>query len=104
VAVAEADLEREQDIEELRRIALAQHAQIQQLIRQLQRKCDTLSFYTGNKDELQQTLALIESLTKQASRVAEAAKKPAPKTPKKKPERSGSTEQPECRMSLSGSS
>ncbi len=60
MAVLEADLEREQDIEELRRIALAQHAQIQQLIRKLKQKCDTLSFYTGNKDELQQTLALIE--------------------------------------------
>ncbi len=95
MSVVEADLEREQDIEELRRIALAQHVQIQQLIRQLQRKCDTLSFYTGNKDELQQTLALIESLTKQASKVAEAAKKPASKPAKKKPERSGPTDQPQ---------
>ncbi|HET9350172.1 MAG TPA: IS66 family transposase [Burkholderiales bacterium] len=94
MAVGEADLEREQDIEELRRIALAQHAQIQQLIRQLQRKCDTLSFYTGNKNELQQTLALIEKLTEQASRAAAAARKPAPKAPPKKPDRSGPTEQP----------
>lgn len=59
-------LERESDIEELRRIAMAQHAQIQQLIRQLRRKCDQLAFYTGNKDELQQTLALIETLTGEA--------------------------------------
>jgi transposase len=94
VGVGEADLEREQDIEELRRIALAQHAQIQQLIRQLQRKCDTLSFYTGNKDELQQTLALIEKLTEQATRAAAAAKKPTPRPPAKKPDRSGPTEQP----------
>ena len=94
MSVGEADLEREQDIEELRRIALAQHAQIQQLIRQLQRKCDTLSFYTGNKDELQQTLALIEKLTEQATRAAAAAKKPAPRPPAKKPDRSGPTEQP----------
>ena len=59
MGVGEADLEREQDIEELRRIALAQHAQIQQLIRQLQRKCDTLSFYTdstGNRANIQDTI------------------------------------------------
>jgi len=95
VAIAEADIEREQDVEELRRIALAQHAQIQQLIRQLQRKCDTLSFYTGNKDELQQTLALIEGLTKQADQLAEKAKKVGvPKPPKKPAEGSGPTPQP----------
>lgn len=69
--ITEADIEREQDVEELRRIALAQHAQIQQLIEKLKRKCDTLSFYTGNKEELQQTLALIEGLTKQADQLAE---------------------------------
>jgi transposase len=99
VAVLEADLEREQDIEELRRIALAQHAQIQQLIRQLQKKCDTLSFYTGNKEELQQTLALIEGLNAQAAKLAAHAAKPktdgAPAKPKKKPERTGPTEQPQ---------
>lgn len=94
MAVGEADLEREQDIEELRRIALAQHAQIQQLIRQLQRKCETLAFLTGNKQELQQTLALIEKLTAQATEAAAVAKNP-PRSPrsKKKPERSGPTEQ-----------
>jgi hypothetical protein len=43
-------------------IALAQHAQLQQLIRQLKRKCDTLSFYTGNKEELQQTLVASSTL------------------------------------------
>jgi hypothetical protein len=63
VAITEADIEREQDVEELRRIALAQHTQIHQLIEKLRRKCDTLSFYTGNKNELQETLALIEGLT-----------------------------------------
>lgn len=95
MAVLEADLEREQDIEELRRIALAQHAQIQQLIRQLKRKCDTLSFYTGNKDEPQQTLALIDGLEKQAGKLADQAKKiGAPKPPKKTPDHSGPTPQP----------
>jgi transposase len=95
VAIAEADIAREQDVEELRRIALAQHAQIQQLIRQLQRKCDTLSFYTGNKDELQQTLALIEGLTKQADQLAQKANKVGvPRPPKKPIEGSGPTPQP----------
>jgi hypothetical protein len=56
-------LAKEHDIEELRRVALALHAQTQELIRQLRRKCDQLAFLTGNKDELQQTLALIEQLT-----------------------------------------
>ena len=95
MAITEADIEREQDVEELRRIALAQHAQIHQLIDKLKRKCETLSFYTGNKDELQQTLALIEGLTKQADEIAEKAKKVgAPKPPKRPAEGSGPTPQP----------
>jgi transposase len=95
VAITEADIEREQDVEELRRIALAQHSQIKQLIEKLKRKCDTLSFYTGNKDELQQTLALIEGLTKQAEQLAEKAEKTGvPKPPKKPAEGSGPTPQP----------
>lgn len=95
MAISEADIEREQDVEELRRIALAQHAQIRQLIEKLRRKCDTLSFYTGNKDELQETLALIEGLTQQANQLAEKAKKVGvPKPPKKSAEGSGPTPQP----------
>jgi hypothetical protein len=95
VAITEADIEREQDVEELRRIALAQHAQIRQLIEKLRRKCETLSFYTGNKDELQETLALIETLTKQAHQLADQAKKVgAPKPPKKPADASGPTPQP----------
>ena len=94
VAITEADIEREQDVEELRRIALAQHAQIHQLIEKLQRKCDTLSFYTGNREELQQTLALIEGLTQQAEQLAEKAKRVGIPKPPKKPEGSGPTPQP----------
>jgi hypothetical protein len=52
VDLDEAALEREQDIEELRRIALALYAQTQQLIRQLRRKCQLLELHTGSKDEL----------------------------------------------------
>lgn len=87
-------LERESDIEELRRIAMAQHAQIQQLIRQLRRKCDQLAFYTGNKDELQQTLALIETLTGEAKVAEAAAKSPQPKVPPKPRATTGPTPQP----------
>jgi transposase len=90
----EATLEHEQNIEELRRIALAQHAQIQQLIRQLKRKCDQLAFYSGNKEELQQTLALIETLTAQSKVAEKAAQTPPKKSPPKTREKSGPTEQP----------
>ncbi|HEU0034217.1 MAG TPA: hypothetical protein VFQ53_26495 [Kofleriaceae bacterium] len=76
-------------------MALAQHAQIRQLIEKLRRKCDTLSFYTGNKDELQETLALIEGLTQQAKRLEDKANKVrGPKPPKKPAEGSGPTPQP----------
>lgn len=95
MAISEADIEREQSVEELRRIALAQHAQIRQLIEKLRRKCETLSFYTGNKDELQETLALIEGLTKQADDLEKKAKKvSAPKPEKKSATSSGPTPQP----------
>jgi transposase len=89
----DASLEREQDIEELRRVALALHAQLQNTIRQLKRKCEQLAFYTGNKDELQQTLALIEKLTGQAQAAEAAAKNPPPK-PAAPRSRSGPTPQP----------
>ena len=59
------ELEREQDIEHLRRIALAQHAQIEQLIAALARKCTELEALKGSKEELQQTLKLIEQLKRQ---------------------------------------
>lgn len=91
----EATLEREQDIEELRRVAIALHAQLQQTIRQLKRKCDQLAFYSGNKEELQQTLALIEKLTAQSKAAEKAAQTPlTKKSPPKAREKSGPTEQP----------
>ncbi len=88
-------LERESDIEELRRVAMALHAQLQHTIRQLKRKCDQLAFYTGNKEELQQTLALIEQLTGQAKAAEEAAKNPRPKASPKPRSKSGPTAQPD---------
>lgn len=59
------ELEREQDIEHLRRVALAMHVQIEQLVAALARKCTELEALKGSKDELQQTLALIDKLTQQ---------------------------------------
>jgi transposase len=91
------DLRHERDIEHLRRIALAQQVQIEQLLRVLKSKCEELEALKGNPEELQQTLALIETLTKQ--KVAAAAAADAPKSnskggSRKKREQSGPTEQP----------
>ncbi|HVJ11195.1 MAG TPA: IS66 family transposase [Burkholderiales bacterium] len=60
------DLRRETDIEQLRRIALVQQTQIEQLIKVLSQKCRELSVLKGSEQELQQTLSLIEQLTTQA--------------------------------------
>ncbi len=75
------DLEQEQDIEHLRRVAVAMHAQIEQLVAALARKCTELESLKGSKDELQQTLALIEKLTneKKALEKKAAGDKPPPK-------------------------
>jgi len=89
------DLRRETDIEQLRRVALAQQVQIEQLLRVLKAKCDELESFKGNPEELQQTLALIETLTKQqAAAAAIAPKKGAKKTPKQR-EKFGATDQPD---------
>lgn len=89
------DLRRETDIEQLRRVALAQQVQIEQLLRVLKAKCDELESFKGNPEELQQTLALIETLTKQqAAAAANAPKKGTKKTAKQR-EKFGSTEQPD---------
>ena len=67
------DLRRETDIEHLRRVALAQQVQIEQLLRVLKSKCEELEALKGNPEELQQTLALIETLTSQKTAAAAAA-------------------------------
>jgi transposase len=90
-------LERERDVEELRRIALTQHTQIELLVAALQRKCDELGALKGNDEELQQTLALVEDLTRKARAAEERAKQPPPSGDKKgraARTRSGPTPQP----------
>jgi transposase len=89
------DLRREKDIEQLRRVALAQQVQIEQLLRVLKAKCDELQSFKGNPEELQQTLALIETLTKQQQAAAAPAPGKAAKKTTKPREKFGSTEQPD---------
>lgn len=88
------DLRRETDIEQLRRVALAQQVQIEQLLRVLKAKCDELESFKGNPEELQQTLALIETLTKQQAAVAASVPKNGAKKAPKPREKFGSTGQP----------
>ena len=100
------ELERENDIEELRRVAVALHVANNQLIAQLRAKCKALAKLTGNSAELQQTLALINTLT---AKQREAPQQPPPSPddsslvspepapappPRSKPDRTGPTPQP----------
>lgn len=91
------DVRRESDIEQLRRIALAQQVQIDQLLRVLASKCKELDALKGNPVELQQTLALLETLTKKAQQHSgsspseNADKKPKQRKPR---ENFGTTPQP----------
>ena len=71
------DLRRESDVEQLRRIALAQQVQIEQLLRVLNAKCKELEALKGDPKELQQTLELLQTLTKKAQ---EAAPPPSART------------------------
>jgi transposase len=90
------DLRGEKDIEQLRRVAIAQQVQIESLLKVLQAKCDELSKLTGSEKELQQTLLLVEQLSKQVAKNKDAhaaSEKPKAK-PKKAREQFGNTEQP----------
>ena len=82
------DLKREKDIEQLRRIAIAQQVQIEQLLRVL------ASTVKGNGAELQEKLALVEELSNKAKKTAETLAKIEEKTPKKTREHFGPTAQP----------
>ena len=92
------DLRAERDIEQLRRIALSQQVQIEQLLRVLRAQAAELAALKGNGQELQQTLALVEDLTKRAAQVAGDIEKldeaRGKKKEKKARETFGATEQP----------
>ncbi len=60
------DLRAETDIEQLRRVAIAQQIQIEQLLRFVRAQCDELAAFKGSESELQQKLALVEDLTRWA--------------------------------------
>jgi hypothetical protein len=65
------DLQRESDIQQLRRVAIAQQIQIEQLLGMLRAKCNELAVLKGSEGELQQTLSLVEDLSKLAQAAAE---------------------------------
>mgnify|MGYP000928176600 CR=1 FL=1 len=90
------DLRRETDIEQLRRVALAQQVQIEQLLRVLREATEELQALKGSEDELQQKLALVEQLSKQAKDVAAQIEEltEASKRPKKRRSEFGNTAQP----------
>jgi len=92
-------VQRENDVEQLRRIPSAQQIQITQLMRVLSAKCHEFEALKGNPQELQQTLALLNQLQEQARAQAQAQAEPEPKTNGKQPRKSratsGPTEQPE---------
>jgi transposase len=96
------DLDREQDIEELRRIAHALEAQNRILLDVIARKSKEIDQLRGSKGDIQLTLKMLEALQAKAKAAAEAlAKAEAAKRDqdKPKPERkprtsTGPTEQP----------
>ncbi len=94
------DLKRESDIEQLRRIAVAQQTQIEQLLRLLASQAAELGALKGNEAELQQKLALIEELTRQSVDLAretqDAPGATSPSEPKARKPRTafGNTAQP----------
>ena len=94
------DLRRETDIEQLRRVAVAQQIQIEQLLRVLKAQCDELAALKGSESQLQQTLSLVADLTRQAQTLtAQLQSLPASgdkgEPPKKKARATtGPTEQP----------
>jgi transposase len=95
------DLRRESDIEQLRRVALAQQVQIEQLLRVLRAKCDELATLKGSEKELQQTLQLIEDLTARRARASSSEEPSTTPTqgdedkPRKDREHFGNTKQPQ---------
>lgn len=88
------DLRRERDIEQLRRVALAQQIQIEQLLHVLKLKTKELEALKGDPAELQQTLALLETLTKQQQKAERTVTATSPKKKPKDREKTGPTAQP----------
>lgn len=89
------DLEREQDIEELRRIALAQHAQLQLLTELVDKQRRELGRARASSSSFQLTLKLLEEMKAKAKQTEDALKKADAKKSASKPRSSeGPTDQP----------
>ena len=88
------DLEREQDIETLRRIALAQQAQIERLLAVLSRQSRKVAALRGDPGELQLTLDLLNQLQAEAKQTQQAVAD-AEKKPRKERATTGPTPQPD---------
>jgi transposase len=93
--VDRGDLEREQDIEELRKIALAQHAQLQLLMELVEKQRRELG-RSRSKGDFQLTLKMLEELKAKAKQTQDALSKAETKkaTERKPPSSSGPTKQP----------
>ena len=83
----DADLEREQDIEELRRIAQALQAQNQLLLEALAQKSREVERLRGKPGDLQLTLKMIEALQAKAKSAEEAVRRAEAEQKKRAAER-----------------
>jgi transposase len=90
------DLDREQDIEELRRVAHAQQVQIKLLLEAIAKQNAELAKYKGSKGDAQLTLKMLETLQAKAAAATEALARAEAAQPKERKPRSstGPTEQP----------
>ena len=89
------DLEREQDIEELRRVALAQHAQLQLLAELVEKQRRELGRSRGSNGDFQLTMKMLEELKAKAKQTQDAIAKAGTAKPERKQRASsGPTEQP----------
>jgi transposase len=91
--VKRGELEREQDLEELRRIALAQQAQIEQLLAVLAMQSRQIDELRGKPGNLQLTLDLLNRLRSEAKQTQQKLAG-AEKTPRKPRAATGPTPQP----------
>jgi transposase len=92
--VERSDLEREQDIEELRKIALAQHAQLQLLMELVEKQRRELG-RSRSRGDFQLTLKMLEELKAKAKQTQAALDRAQTNKPERKPRSSsGPTEQP----------
>lgn len=87
-------LERETDIEQLRTIALAQQAQIQQLLEVVTRKSREIDQLRGRTGDLQLTLKMLEELQAKAKATQEALEKASTTKTRAARTSSGPTAQP----------